>query len=75
MNFQPFRVTSFNGEGPVRVDAMRALLLEYGAKESETDRRRWRIRKEADHHELHATKTFYEDDRHLSPIAAAAERS
>ena len=58
-----------------KVDAMRALLLEYGAKESETDERRWQIRKEADHHELHATKTFYEDDRHLSPIAAAAERS
>ena len=58
-----------------KVDAMRALLLEYGAKESEDDRDRWQIRKEADHHELHATKTFYEDDRHLSPIAAAAERS
>ena len=58
-----------------KVDAMRALLLEYGAKESETEEKRWQICKDADLHELHATKTFYEDDRHLSPIAAAAERS
>ena len=58
-----------------KVDAMRALLLEHGAKESKDDKDSWEIRKDADHHELHATKTFYEDDRHLSPIAAALERS
>ena len=58
-----------------KVDAMRALLLQYGAKESNDGRDRWLVRKDADLHELHATKTFYEDDRHLSPVAAAAERS
>ena len=51
-----------------KVDAMRALLLQHGAKESKEDQKRWQIRKDADLHELHATKTFYEDDRHLCPV-------
>ena len=59
---------------PDKVDAMRDLLLEYGAKESKDDKDRWQIRKDADLHELHATKTFYEDDRHLSPVGAAMDR-
>ena len=59
---------------PDKVDAMRDLLLEYGAKESKDDKERWQIRKDADAHELHCTKTFYEDDRHLSPVGAAMER-
>ena len=58
-----------------KVDAMRALLLQYGAVESKDDQQRWQIRKDADLHELHATKTFFEDDRHLSPIGAALDRA
>ena len=58
-----------------KVDAMRALLLQYGAVESKDDQQRWQIRKDADLHELHATKTFFGDDRHLSPVGAALDRA
>ena len=56
-----------------KVDAMRALLLQYGAKESKDDKDRWQIRKDADLHEMRCTKAFYEDDRHLCPVGAALD--
>ena len=57
-----------------KVGAMHNLLLQYGAKESKEDKERWLIRQDADLHELHCTKTFYEDDRHFCPVSAAMER-
>ena len=56
------------------VDAMRDLLLEHGAVESEDDKKRWVTRKLADEYEPLYSQAFYEDDRHLSPVGAAMER-
>ena len=53
------------------VAKMRDLLLFHGATESSEDRRDWTIRLDSDLVEDHCTRVFYEDDRHLSPVAAA----
>ena len=53
------------------VAKMRDMLLSYGAIESSEDRRDWTIRQDSDLVEDHCTRVFYEDDRHLSPVAAA----
>ena len=58
-----------------KVEEMRDLLLRYGASESEDDKERWQIRKDAMQNEWHYTKAFYEDDRHLSPVGAAVDRA
>ena len=53
------------------VVAMRALLIQGGAAESDDDKKDWALRQEADLHEQHRLKVFYEDDRHLSPCGAS----
>ena len=56
---------------PDRIAAMRELLLEHGAAETEEDKRYWRLRQVNDAYEYRRVQAFYEDDRHLSPIGAA----
>ena len=53
------------------VAKMRDMLLAYGATESSEDQREWIIRQDSDLVDAHCTRVFYEDDRHLSPCAAA----
>jgi len=56
------------------VAAMRNLLLENGAIETKEDKEQWLTRQRADLFEPHRVRDFYEDDRHLSPCAAAMEK-
>ena len=59
---------------PVRnVVAMRDLLLQRGAVETEDDTKRWAIRQDSDRFEPARVRDFYEDDRHLSPWAATMD--
>ena len=53
------------------VAKMRDLLLSYGAAESSEDSKDWTIRQDSDLVEDHCARVFFEDDRHLSPVAAA----
>ena len=55
------------------VVAMRDLLLQYGAIETEEDKERWQLRQYTDAHDYRYTRAFFEDDRHLSPVGAAME--
>ena len=57
------------------VAAMRDLLLQYGAVETEDDKKRWTLRQETDIHERHRERVFFEDDRDLSPCGAAMENN
>ena len=56
---------------PDKIAAMRALLLEHGATETEEDKKYWKLRQVNDAYEYRRAQAFYEDDRHLSPIGAA----
>ena len=55
--------------------AMRDLLLQHGAVESDDDKHRWFIRRAADDAEPARLREFYGDDRHLSPWGAAMDES
>ena len=57
------------------VVAMRDLLLQHGAVESDDDKQRWFIRRAADDAEPARLREFYGDDRHLSPWGAAMHES
>ena len=57
------------------VNAMRELLLKGGVIETEEDKERWTLRQETDVHEHHRLRVFFEDDRDLSPCAAAMDCS
>ncbi len=56
-----------------RIAAMRELLLEHGATETDEDKKYWKLRQVNDAYEHRRAKAFYEDDRHLSPIGAAMQ--
>jgi len=56
------------------VSQMRQLLFEYGAEETAEDKDDWLRRQKADACEDDCTSAFYEDDRHLCPVAAAMEK-
>ncbi len=59
---------------PVKnVVAMRDLLLQRGAMETEDNKKRWAIRQDSDRFEPARVRDFYEDDRHLSPWAATMD--
>jgi len=56
------------------IEAMRDLLLKYGAVESKEDAERWAISRDCALREHARIRAFYEDDRHLSFCAAIMER-
>ena len=56
------------------VSQMRDLLFEYGADETAEDKDDWLRRQKADACEDDCTRAFYDDDRHLCPVAAAMEK-
>jgi len=56
------------------VSQMRQLLFRYGAEMTAEDEDDWVRRQKADACEDDCTSAFYEDDRHLCPVAAAMEK-
>ena len=55
------------------VEAMRDLLIQHGANESDDDVERWVTRQKADFYEHVRVKAFYEDPRDFNPWSASAE--